>query len=567
MTEKIAILNQTDSMPSTKEGAQQFLRKLKDSDFPDAMVKQMSPQDILFAMDQADEEQLTDLLLLVSKEQFDSIIDLSCWDGYTPSIEKVETLIAPLVATGLEGAMQALDKLENELKTLILKNHITVYLREDKDDDEPWVPDTSDFITTPDGFYFIEIPFADDQTDVVKQLIQALLFKPFEEYHAEFQCVLHDLPSELEESALRWREGRLGDLGFGTIEEGMALLSPIDPVTLQTELDKKIKESKIPHPLVTVGTLPAVYAENFKGIDLLDQSLEILLKSNGKDVIARMEYLPAEITAMTNLFLTGIRCKMSSIDDVTKGTKLARNTLALGLNAIAGNSPRIGAKALTHLVPGQLIHGAMGLLMPLKKRAETLLKSPSFEKGSRLDEYYQAALKCLNSTVPGWWHKLEDESVLDGSFISPLDEEIEGISNIETVKVIDNILLEIESLEDIFTEKLNFDLENYLKIEETLTVSSIIYNYLANAYLTGEPLFEPLDKEDAENFAESFCDEKPDNALLQAINVLAPITGISKEGTIDPFTEEDPAKRALLKVLKTGLELLNVDPLSFSILK
>ena len=567
MKQNNIILSTKTATPITREGAQEFLRKLKDSDFPEALVQEMSPQDVLFAITEADDEQRVDLMVMSTKEQFDAMIDLACWHEYTPLIEKVEEFIAPLVSTGLGGAIRALDKLENEIKTLLFKKHIIVYLREDKDEDAPYVPDTSDLITTADGMYFIEIPFVDDQPDVVKQLVQALLFKPFEEYHAELQCVIHDLPSELEENALRWRRGRLGDLGFGTIEEGMTLLSPVDPLSLRSQLEKALNSNSTPHPLPYSGNIPAVYAGNLSGVKLLDSALEILQSSTNPEFIKRAEQIPAELTAMTNLFLTGIKSPLDNLDDVAKGTRLARDTLALGLNAIVGDSASLGAKAFVHMLPGQFIQGAMGLLVPLKNRAAALLNSNVFNNGQLLDDPHKAALECLTSNIPGWWHILDSSKAESAQFFSPLADDIEPFADLQTVNTASNFISEIEKLEEIFTDKLKWGSTLSLHIQENHTLSSIIFTMLGNAFLGEDIEIVPIHKEDAASFAQAFCDQNRDESILQGVTVIGPLLGIESKGTVIVSKEKEPARRALLRLLSIGRDHLCQDTSDFLLIK
>jgi len=238
---KAGMLARIDGL-ATVEGAERFVAKILSSDEAAALTAPLPPHDVLALLRAADDEQRSELLAIAQPEQIRGVIDLECWTGDVPDPMAIAGLLEPLVSTGLEGADRAYDALEGELRTLLFKDRLIVHLREDKDDDVP-AAEGSELIQCPDGYYFVEIPDPDGFPGVLRQLLTAVLNKPFSEYQREFECLRHDLRSDLEEAALRWRDGRLADLGFGSREEALTLLSPRDPGGVRRDLERMERPS------------------------------------------------------------------------------------------------------------------------------------------------------------------------------------------------------------------------------------------------------------------------------------------------------------------------------------
>ncbi|MBN2342203.1 MAG: hypothetical protein JXX29_19860 [Deltaproteobacteria bacterium] len=543
------------SSPGTKEGAAQFLRNLRDVDMPQALVQQLGAHDLLLAIEEADDEQRADLLTLCSREQFHQMLDFSCWDGFEPNLEQVEEVIAPLVHTGIGGALRAIDKLGDELKTLMFKERIVVHLREEKDEDFPDVPDTSDFITTPDGYYGIEIPNADTCPDVIKELLRAITFKTFEEYQPELEAIRHELKFELMEDALRWRNGRLADLGFGTYEEGLALLAPRSVDSAQ----RVVAQKSIPRPVPLDANIPAIYREHLKGRTLLDASFELLANAKDPKWQQRAAFFQGELSATVSLFLTAIQCRLSDVNAVAKGTELARDVIELGLGSIA-SSPQEGAEALAYLTPGEILQVGMGRLIPLRERALKLRRDKRFE-GIALAPPWQVVLDCLGAQIPMWWPVL-NENYSSASELEPLLEDLESISSESQVQLANAYLDEVEAVAAV-VQQLNW---NGTADAAPVMPSTLLLTLLANAFVDGTPSLDRVSRADAKSFASAFLNQPTHEMLVSGMKVLTLSLNVAADGVTEPEREPDAMRRMLLRLLLIGRERLEAEAYTSPIL-
>ncbi|MBN2714260.1 MAG: hypothetical protein JXX14_00315 [Deltaproteobacteria bacterium] len=542
-------------VPGSKAGAEQFLKKLHQADVPQALVQELGAHDLLLAMSEADDEQRADLMILASKEQFDQMVDFACWEGYEPQLEKVEEFIAPLVNTGIGGAIRILDKLDDDIRTLMFKNRLVIHLREEKDEDFPDVPDSSDFITTPDGYYGVEIVNAEECPDVIRELVRAIIYKPFEEYQKEFEAIRHELKYELTEDALRWRNARLADLGFGTYEEGLALLSPRSVKAVKEKLAKK----EMPHALSLDSAVPAIYRENLSGNQMLDESFALLAEAKDPKWQARAETLQAEMSAMVSLFLTGIRCDLADLDAISKGTALARDILTLGLLSIA-DDPRQGAAALAYLSPGEILQVGLGLVFPLRERAQKLQKNVTLA-ATALDTPWQVVLDCLSSFIPKWWPTL-DGDYASASIVEPLPEDLEFIVSPRRVSLAAGYLDELEALVEML-DKLRWKKE---MAQRPVHPSGMVLTLLCNAYLDGTPALDAVPLRDAKNFSNAYLNQPVEEMLVSSLKMLTLPLNVPAEGAVSPGEERHPLRRLMLRLLLIGRDRLESEAVSSAIL-
>ena len=510
----------TAPQPVTPERATQFQRHLRNADVPHALVAPLAPPDLLLLLREADDEQRGDLLLLSSPAQFTGLCDLACWQGDTRIYTALEHLIWPLVQRGVDEARLAFTRLDEELRTLLLRRHVIVHLREDKDDDIP-ANDDNELIACPDTFYFIELVSEGETPDVVRGLLQGMLTLPYETYQKELECVRHDMTTELEELALRWRNNRLADLGFATREEGLRLLSqrPAAPLIQQLE-----SAAMAPVPAIDID-VPALYQHTYRDAALLDAAIQHLRQSSVPQHQQRAAQLPAELTAATNMLLSALDCDLSDFDAIARHIALSRDLVCLGLSALHCDTPDTAAHALAHLLPGQLMQAAMGVLAPLRDRARELLRHPALtldnDAGAWLDPPHRIALHLLRPHVPAWWAWLTDAGQYAPAPQLPFPKELQPFAHTSQLALAQQLLDEAEQAAALLP-KLRLLGPWETTPDVLLAFSSLVMTALANAFAAQRVPTAPVSPSDAQRFAQAFVAIDEDQSLADALAVLAP---------------------------------------------
>jgi hypothetical protein len=539
---------------SAKENAEKVLALMQETDDPGALVKKLAPHDLVLAWNEADDEQRADLLRLADRKQAVLLMDLRCWATDRPDIAAVEETVKPLVLSGIGGAIHVLNTLEPEIKTLLLKTNTRIHVLEDRNE-QVEVPDKSELITCPDGRYYIEFPDPDRVTDVERALWSALLFKPFEEYQPEIECVIHDFPSELEEMALRWRSGRLADYGFLSYEKAISVLVPRTVGEVHVLAANKSQY----HAIHADIRLPVLYEENLSGNAFLDRVIGMLRASEDVGYQDRAALLGGELAAMTNLYLTATREDIGDVDAVARGSRWVRDIFALGLFETAGGDAEQGVRLLHALVPSVFLQVGLGSIYPLRDRARALLSDNRFasagQPGAIFDPPYFIGLTCLAKDIPGRWPALADEAGRSISLFEPTPEELAPFSCPDDVKEAELLLREADTIGDLLFSAFKY---KETPLRET-PASILVLTALANAAAGRKLEVKPVTFEEARVFGQQVLSVQEDQFLSDAMVVLAPLLGVDARISASLEDEIDPAKRLLIRLIQIGRTRMGAD--------
>jgi hypothetical protein len=502
--------------------AEELLARVAAADEPHAIVSALPPIDLLAAIREADDEQRVELLSLMSAEQYVGVVDLACWRAGAFDRGALAALISPALDSGRDAAVRLFQSLEGELRTLLLKPHVVVHLREEKDDDFE-VEEGSELFECVDGRYAVELPRPDEVPREIRQILAALLDRPFEEYMPELECLRWDLPSDLEESAARWRAGRLADFGYATREEGVAALAPKSPEALRGRIEK----GEVSPRACDEAALPALYGRCLGGAALLDAALERATRFAERDPTGRAALLPAELGAAVNLFLCGARFELSDLEEAARGIRLARDLLALGLGAVSRGDVDFAARALLGAAPIAFIQAGMGVLVPLRERARSLARKLGAATGgspyAALDPPHAVAVELLAMEIPRRFPPLDEGADLSPAPIAPLAAELVGFADPAEAARGEALLAEAEHVPDL----------------------------LARLGALGQrPVPLPSAALAAALPVEGGADEE--ELYSRAMRALAGPLGFEEAGETHPAAEPEPRRRLVLRLLHIG---------------
>jgi hypothetical protein len=502
--------------------AEALLARISHSDEPAAIVAAASPLDLLASLREADDEQRVELLALMDREQIVCAIDLACWRGGAFLPGELLAMIAPAAATGIDAAARLFFALDGELRTLLLEPYVVIHLREDKNDDFD-AAEGSELFECADGSYAIELPNPDDVPQPIRQILAALLYRPFEEYHLELECLRHDLPSELEEAAVRWRSGRLADLGFAPFEESAAAIAPADPEAVRRRI------TAAPGPRASADLpLPELYGRCLGGAALLDAALERVATSDDPAFAERAGLLPAELGAAVSLFLSGARVEIGDLEEATSGIRLARDTLALGLGAATGGDVELAARGLIGLPPIWFIRAGLGVLSPLRDRARALRRKLGVAVGGDplgvLDPPHAVVIELLSREIPRRFPPLDEGGAVFATPVSPFANELAGFNDPAQVALYEALLAEAERVPDLLAAL------GALKERPVPPPSIALLAALPGAFGMG---------------AEELC--------LRALRELSGPLEFAEAGGLHEEGEPEPRRRLVLRSLRIGL--------------
>jgi hypothetical protein len=191
---------------------------------PERLIPALPPAELCFTAKAVGLHDAGWLMEHASAEQIAACLDLDSWQDFVPDRSKLDEWLKAFADAGDETLLRSTRAMDLEMLVLHMKSRIGVLL---KPSEEGWVPPAR--ARTIDGqFYFFALHEKDDLAEV-ESLLRTLFQNDYWVYFRLLQGVIWELVSETEESALRWRTGRLQDLGFPNWEESMRIYGFIRP--------------------------------------------------------------------------------------------------------------------------------------------------------------------------------------------------------------------------------------------------------------------------------------------------------------------------------------------------
>jgi hypothetical protein len=196
---------------------------------PEQVIPRIPPAELCFIVKTVGISDAGWLLEHASEEQIATAVDLDAWKGLAPDRGRFGLWLAALGDAGEETLLRAAHGLDFELLVLELRERLSVVLTgRDETIDLP-----ASALSLDGQFHLIPRKPGDDLEDVLA-LLQTLFQYDYWFYHRLLQSVSTDVDSDLEEWALRWRSGRLQDLGFPPFEDAKRIYSYVKPEQLAT---------------------------------------------------------------------------------------------------------------------------------------------------------------------------------------------------------------------------------------------------------------------------------------------------------------------------------------------
>lgn len=198
---------------------------------PEAVIPLLPEAEFVYTLRSIGLEDASWLLPMATEGQIVAGFDLDAWDGLDVSPARLDGWVEALASTDDETIVRAARAVDPELLVIYLRQHVDVYLKPSEQDDPDWTP--PDRSQTLEGqFYFVARDPKDDLAPMLR-LLHALFQDDYWLYFRAIQAVREELPTENAEWALRWRTGRLEDLGFPSWDASMRIYGFLRPEKLR----------------------------------------------------------------------------------------------------------------------------------------------------------------------------------------------------------------------------------------------------------------------------------------------------------------------------------------------
>jgi hypothetical protein len=341
---------------------------------PARLIAALPSEELYFTLLEVGPDDAPEVVAMATPEQFRHFIDMAAWRGADEGPRTTEVLRWLRLSREGEAAPEKLRDqlaaLDIELLALALRRELRVH--DVTEDDQPQPENPGMAFYTPDRRFLLEFTGSAEYASV-RQLIEDLYAQePFGAGQL-IESVRWEVPGELEESARRWRDGRLRDLGVPGVEEAISFYARPAPRSAA--------------PLEA----PATQALTAPARPLLEAALELL---SGED----LERAEESAVYAANAALVANRVPLDDPDEVREHLGDARATLSLGLELISSGDPRRAARALIEQPVREIFQTAMGEAYRLQTRARKLsaqARLPQAQSATVLDEPLEGVLQAL----------------------------------------------------------------------------------------------------------------------------------------------------------------------------
>ncbi len=341
---------------------------------PEELVASLPAEELYFTLLEIGPDDAPELVAMATPEQFRHFVDMAAWRVASDGPRTAEVLrwlrLAREGNAEPEKVRSQISSLDIELLALALLRELRVHELTEDEQPEPENPGMAFY--TPDRRFLLEFTGSGEYASV-RQLIEDLYAaEPFEAGQL-IERTRWEVPSELEESARRWRDGRLRDVGVPGYEEAIAFYA---------------RPAQRPAKPVEASAAQALAAP---GRPLLEAALELL---SGEE----LERAEESAVYAANAALVANRVRLDDADEVGEQLRDARATLSLGLELISSGDPQRAARALADEPVREIFQTAMGEAYRLQTRARKLAaraRLPQAQSATVLDEPLESVVQGL----------------------------------------------------------------------------------------------------------------------------------------------------------------------------
>ena len=186
-----------------------------------ALVRALPPEELYLAILDIGADDAADIVAMATPEQFRHFLDMAAWkrSDEGPSPSEVARWLRLAREGGAGSFQRKLTALDVELLSLLLRRELQVHELSEEDAPQPRNPGMAFY--TPDRRFLLEFTGSAEMA-TMRRLIEDLYAADVFAAGRLIESVRWEVPTELEESARRWRDGRLRDVGVPQFDEAIS---------------------------------------------------------------------------------------------------------------------------------------------------------------------------------------------------------------------------------------------------------------------------------------------------------------------------------------------------------
>ncbi len=342
-SERAAALQRISALP-----ARERLDALVASSDAAALVQALPPEELYATVVEVGLADASELVQLATPAQFQSLVDLGAWKRDALDPHALLEWLRAAHGDEREENLRKVHGLDLELLESVLRAFTVVHDLEETPD--PPVEGVT--LDSADGRYRVEMKVEGPEQAALRELLLDLMAEDPLGFSRLLEALRWEVPSELEEAALRFRWARLADLGFPDPETAAGLYASV----------------RLPAAPPGASSAELVRREG-RRVDFVQAALA------GLDAV-EVENALEELRGVFNAALVADGADPGDLEALRASAERARDTLGLGLEYLTGGDPRRAAAVVRETPFRQVFQTGFSLGLRLRHRADRLAKKP-----------------------------------------------------------------------------------------------------------------------------------------------------------------------------------------------
>ncbi len=372
---------------------------------PVELIHAMPEEELYWTVKMYGERDSLQLLSMTSHDQLQYIYDIELWNKDLIDKKNLEKWLGILCRLSEEKVVDWFLNFDQEFIIASLKKLLQVFKVEaDNDLSEEYL--NLPYYTM-DGVYFLNFLTPDSEV-ILKPMLNVLYENDSNWFYMLMEGIIWDSPHEDEETAFRFKQSRLSEKGFPSVDEAMAVYQLISDAEIEG-LKKKVQE-KEPNYSSKEGRdlIPYFFHEcrdTFIFQVMAEQQTSETLQNISKNIIS-----------IANRIIVADGLVPKDLGDIKIALFKTAGCVNIGLEYFSGTDTEYAKSVLESIHPFDLFRAGHTKIWGLKKRLETICAENSdlsFEfLSSFIDTPWSETIKGLNSRRPKFYEGLIDEKSL-----------------------------------------------------------------------------------------------------------------------------------------------------------
>ena len=488
----LATLSDRGRLPAEvrRGGGMAALNWLLDREAPQDFIGELATGELYYTMKEIGGGDSHVLLDLATEEQIRGVLDLDLWTGHEVKLERWIDWLDRARSYSIDTALKLVRATEPELLQLLFTRTITVH---GGDLDIDTVPDELQVLPSPDGAFWVTIPREHELADRLHDMMKLLWAADIERMRDIFQTARFELPSNIEESLIRFRGGRLEEMGFFTPGEALSVYAHLSPKRMREEVRSDLKAMRVAPPIGHGSVIHDVVLHHVTPPDTLGAVLSEMTSSERARFAETFTYLVNKVF----MARTGDLSQTDALPEIGGHCGALVN---LGLLWLSDESLSRASQVAKSLWPEQLFRVGFTLVKELSGRARQIAARAGAHHNLRLfGEPIDDTLEGLGRRFPTLYEGLVTEGALQWRDVRTLEE----LSRLEIA------VSDAEAVLRFFETELGFSPEAMMSASfgtlpedsrDAITFASLFRTGLAQSLLSDTFAFAPLRRDELAAF-------------------------------------------------------------------